>query len=1344
MPPKKTYTKKDPIEHILLRSSMYVGSKTLKTYEDFIAEFDNESEEYKIFKKFITASPAILRIFIEVLSNAVDNVDRSRKAKIPCTTIKVNINKETGETTVWNDGDIIPIEMHSEEKMYNHTLIFGHLLTGSNYDDDQDREISGLNGLGAKCLLWNTMIPCFDGSIKIIENIEIGDIIIGDDGKQRKVLDKISGFGEMYEIIQSRGESYIVNSEHILSLRMPDHKVIFWNNDGWSMLYLDSINKIIKSKKIKAIDNSIECKECGIFLNSNLKRHYKRKHPNIKVPKTLRKIPTVEPPSCDNVRNKYIEMQLFAKKITDDNTIDISIKDYMELNDTIKGRLSGYKSDCVQWGRKEVYLDPYVLGLWLGDGGQNGYKFAINAEDDIEILNYLIKWGEENDAMFKNIPFCSSCKENKYDPNFIPCKSCAAFSISSKNNYGKMNKAPLKILLKKYNLLEEKHIPKDYLINDRDTRLKVLAGLIDSDGYVNKEREGRRITIAQGMMHEKLANDILYLSRSLGFSSSKIIRNVTWNYKNEKRTGKCIIINITGNGLEDIPVILPRKKCSAPLRREVLNTGPIKIKKVEDSKFVGLRIDGNERFILNDFTVTHNCSNVFSSKFVVKGLDPNNKKTFEQTWTNNMRSPEKPVVKSTTLKQGYTEVKYFPDFKQFGIEGYTDDIIGLYLKYVIDAAMLTKVKVYFNNDLINVNNLLSYSNLYSKENEEERLNIKYENVEVVVTSSTEFQHISFTNGIYNRLGGQHVESVCEALFRPLVEKFTKKGKPSLNIKDIKQFFKVFVNCVVVNPEFDSQNKEKLESPKVKFEIKPNDIKKILKWSIVGDIEDMLKAKEMVVLKKTEKKKKGYVKIEGYDPANNAGGKNSNECGLILCEGLSAKTYAVAGIKKGIDGKSGRDWWGILPLSGKLLNCRNAAPTMIAKNKVITDLIQSLGVKVDTDYTDEKNFKTLNYGKVILLTDADSVTYDTPCMLKNIETEEIEIKPICELNSDIWIEDHITLKQYSISNKYLIWTDKGWTKIRSIMRHKVSKPIFRVLTHTGCVDVTEDHSLLNKNADSITVNDCIENETELLHNKYIQEKFIIDIDEDYAYALGYFQADGCCVTDSKVSQKRKDGTINSKWCIDCVEIEPLEKLKLIFEKYEDTNVNKDSNALKKHINNKTPCNEVKLSFNIRKISFSAKSGREYKYSLEAVGVRKNICNKYRNMFYNSLREKQIPKEILNSSIETQKAFLNGFYAGDRNKGDNRTTDTFDGEYKSQIMGLFQLLQNCGYKPSLNCDNNKLNVYKILMSKYYDKPEYTVKKIINVSKKYKDTYVYDLETDNHHFHASIGNMIVHNTD
>ena len=123
MPPKKVYTKKDPISHILDRSDMYVGSKKLRKIQEYVAE-KNDEDSYKIFKKEITSSPAILRIFVEILSNAIDNVERSRKAKIPCTTIKVDIDKETGETSVWNDGDVVPIEINEEEKIYNHSLIF--------------------------------------------------------------------------------------------------------------------------------------------------------------------------------------------------------------------------------------------------------------------------------------------------------------------------------------------------------------------------------------------------------------------------------------------------------------------------------------------------------------------------------------------------------------------------------------------------------------------------------------------------------------------------------------------------------------------------------------------------------------------------------------------------------------------------------------------------------------------------------------------------------------------------------------------------------------------------------------------------------------------------------------------------------------------------------------------------------------------------------------------------------------------------------------------------------------------------------------------------------------------
>jgi len=785
--------------------------------------------------------------------------------------------------------------------------------------------------------------------------------------------------------------------------------------------------------------------------------------------------------------------------------------------------------------------------------------------------------------------------------------------------------------------------------------------------------------------------------------------------------------------------------------------------------------DEEERLVAGRNGLGSKLACVFSTKFIVKGLDPNNGKVLEQTWTNNMRNTTDPKITSTKLKTGFTKVTYFPDFKQFDLEEYSDDIINLYTKYVIDAAMLTKIKVYLNEELIPVNSLETYSELYDT-SIDEKLFIKNKNSEVLICPANinEFQHISFVNGTYTRLGGVHVDAWSEVIFRPLVEKFNKKDKPQVNIKDIKQFFRIFVVATIPNPEFSSQDKEKLEAPKINPDVKQTDINKILKWSVIEDINDIIKMKEMVVLKKTEKKKKGYTKIEGLDPANNAGGKLGYQCSLILCEGLSAKTYAVAGIQKGVYDKAGRDWYGILSLRGKCLNVRNSIPTTIAKNKVITDLIQTLNLRHDLDYTEDKNYKTLSYGKIIFLTDADSVTFDTPCIIKNIETDEIEIKPISEINDNIWVEDKFTLKQYSDCDKYLVWSDKGWTKIKSIMRHKVNKPIFRVLTHTGCVDVTEDHSLLNKNGEEITIKDCEENETELLHNKYTQEKFIKydNINQEYAYALGYFQADGNCITDAKVRLKNKDGSItlstNSKWTIECVEKEPLEKLKLIFEKYENTNVNiekivitqpktqclkcfkifRDTYELKIHLNNKTSCDDLKLYFEIRKVkvskgSYSEKSGRTHKYTLEAKGVRKDICIKYRNMFYNSLREKKIPKEILNSSIEIQKAFLEGFYAGDGNKG-IRTTDNFDGEYKCQLMGLFQILQNCGYKPSINCSDKKLNVYKILMSKEYNKPEHRIKKIIDVSEKYEDTYVYDIETENHHFHASIGNIIVHNTD
>ena len=104
----------------------------------------------KIIKTNIGYTPALSRIFIEILSNAVDNAIRSKGSPTPSTYIKININ-ENLSTSVMNDGAIIPIVINEESKLFNHSLIFGKLLTGSNYDDEDERVVAGRNGLGSKC-----------------------------------------------------------------------------------------------------------------------------------------------------------------------------------------------------------------------------------------------------------------------------------------------------------------------------------------------------------------------------------------------------------------------------------------------------------------------------------------------------------------------------------------------------------------------------------------------------------------------------------------------------------------------------------------------------------------------------------------------------------------------------------------------------------------------------------------------------------------------------------------------------------------------------------------------------------------------------------------------------------------------------------------------------------------------------------------------------------------------------------------------------------------------------------------------------------------------------------------
>lgn len=370
----------------------------------------------------------------------------------------------------------------------------------------------------------------------------------------------------------------------------------------------------------------------------------------------------------------------------------------------------------------------------------------------------------------------------------------------------------------------------------------------------------------------------------------------------------------------------------------------------------------------------HKLCNIFSSTFTVEGTDPINKKKFSQTWTGNMKEAGKPIIKPYKLKKGYTKVTFTLDFPRFGLKGFTEDIISIYKKYVVDCAMYTKIPVFLNDEEIPVGNLVDYAKLFSLTDTTELLHVKTSDCEVVLTPSDgdEFEHISFCNGVNTFLGGNHVNIWSEAIFRPLVQKLNKPKKPQITIGDVKKFFRLFVIATVSNPRFDSQSKGSLEFPSTfDTEVKTSHITAISKWSVMAKLQDVIRMKELSGLKKTtERKKRGYERVPGLEPANKEGGKTGHLCNLILVEGLSAKTYAVSGIKNGIFGQIGRDWNGILPLRGKILNTRNANPKTIEKNTVVVPIIKAVGLQHGLDYTKEENYKTLRYGRVVILTDSD--------------------------------------------------------------------------------------------------------------------------------------------------------------------------------------------------------------------------------------------------------------------------------------------------------------------------------------------------------------------------------------
>jgi len=373
--------------------------------------------------------------------------------------------------------------------------------------------------------------------------------------------------------------------------------------------------------------------------------------------------------------------------------------------------------------------------------------------------------------------------------------------------------------------------------------------------------------------------------------------------------------------------------------------------------------------------------------------------------------------------------------------------------------------------------------------------------------------------------------------------------------------------------------------------------------------------------------------------------------------------------------------------------------------------------------------TSDYGNVKVKGEyiyGDSVTNNTPVYVRHKQVIDIcSIEELAVKYGNGWTSNYESEspKEYCELNNIESWTETGWTKCHRIIRHKLAphKKILRILTHTGLVDVTDDHSLVKKNGDEISPKD-VEIGTQLLHqtmdiSQKSQDKNSETISVDEAKIMGFFFGDGSCGIYECLSGKKASWALNNsseelidKYYTLCKEVYPEFEWK-VYDTLKSSGVNK-------------------ISFNVNKI----------------YGAKVSFIQDYREKLYRN-NSKIIPSDIINGSEELRIAFWEGLYDADGDKDKHGYTRI---DQKNQISAshICWLANSIGYKTSINIRADKMDIYRITATKSKQRKDPdAIKKIVELSEytnEINSGYVYDLTTDNHHFAAGVGNMIVHNTD
>lgn len=365
-----------------------------------------------------------------------------------------------------------------------------------------------------KCMSADTLVVMADGSLKEIQNIVVGDKVMGIDSTPRTVLQLHSGVAPMYRVNQTYAMSYEVNEGHLICVE--------WDKEK----YIDH------GKRGKEYAGRTTIKE------------------NIPV---------------ENVPNNW----LYKRK-----------------------RIYGYRNNGWELEEKDLPLSPYFIGLWLGDGDS---RRNIITTIDEEIIFFLQEYAKEVEGHFIK----RKCSHGNY------------FYVTIARPK-KLKEKSFTAILKNLNILNNKHIPDIYMKGSKKQRLMLLAGLLDSDGHLDKNKKNGGTSFIFCNKNYLLIKQVQKLAWSVGLRCKSIVkvqRDVKLNYKDNTYYLKDNVYyrcNISGD-IHLIPTKIERKKASyneikvqSPLRSS------LSIEPIGEGNYYGFACDGDHKFLLADGTVVHN------------------------------------------------------------------------------------------------------------------------------------------------------------------------------------------------------------------------------------------------------------------------------------------------------------------------------------------------------------------------------------------------------------------------------------------------------------------------------------------------------------------------------------------------------------------------------------------------------------------------------------------------------------------------------------------------------------------------------------------------------------------